>query len=87
MGNLDNKISECIAKLNSAKEATESASAVRYRLEEVIKELERFESLNEDDSDLLLGKIGESIKLFEIEHPRITNILNELMVTLTGMGI
>jgi len=36
---------------------------------------------------VLEGSVTELIEQFEVEHPRITGVLNDLMVTLSGMGI
>lgn len=35
----------------------------------------------------LLQEVREGVEHFEVEHPRITAILNDLMMTLSNMGI
>lgn len=35
----------------------------------------------------LVEEVRDSVEHFEVEHPRITAILNDLMMTLSNMGI
>ena len=58
------------------------------RLSELINEIENSatESKQQEETNLL-ETIGDSISHFETEHPRTTAILNEIMVTLSNMGI
>lgn len=63
-------------------------AASRDRLDALVCELEnqliepgRMGAVPVDES------VKELIEHFEVEHPRITGILNDLMVTLSGMGI
>ena len=44
------------------------------------------EEQNENQSELLAG-LKESVGHFETEHPRATAIINDIMVTLSNMGI
>ncbi len=44
------------------------------------------EEKNKNQSDLLAG-LKESVNHFEAEHPRATAIINDIMVTLSNMGI
>lgn len=37
--------------------------------------------------DTLVKNIQEHIERYESEHPRVTGILNRIMVTLSGLGI
>jgi chromosome segregation ATPase len=52
----------------------------------LIKEIE---NLNEsaEEKNIAIDKIKSSIDHFEAEHPRATAILNDIMVTLSNMGI
>ena len=45
------------------------------------------EPLDEDQKDNVMENIREAISRFETEHPRATAILNDIMVTLSNMGI
>ena len=62
--------------------------AAKVRLEGLVAELE---SQLEEPANAGAAGLDESVKEliehFEVEHPRITGILNDLMVTLSGMGI
>ena len=52
--------------------------------------IEEIEDLNEqsvEDSTFIINKLKQSIESFETEHPRATAILNDIMVTLSNIGI
>jgi predicted nuclease with TOPRIM domain len=58
----------------------------RDKLNELINDLEtRLE--NKEEHEGLMENIREHISNFEAEHPRATAILNDIMVTLSNMGI
>ena len=60
----------------------------RKKLNQIINDLEtRLETRDEDNDDGLVKNIKEAIQHFETEHPRATAILNDIMVTLSNMGI
>ena len=59
----------------------------RARLDSLISEIERQLDADEDDHQSLIEATKSRIEQFEIEHPRITNILNDIMVTLSNLGI
>ena len=60
----------------------------RKKLNQIISDLEtRLETRDEDNDDGLVKDIKEAIQHFETEHPRATAILNDIMVTLSNMGI
>ena len=63
-------------------EATEKLEALISDLE---KKLE--EPANRDHHATLVEHLKEYISQLETEHPRATAILNEIMVTLSNMGI
>jgi len=66
----------------------EDDTAGRERLNKVIEQLEKRLSENEEnDDDTLFEQLQESISHFEAEHPRATAVLNDIMVTLSNMGI
>lgn len=59
----------------------------REKLNRLIGELEaKLENPDEDDEGLM-DNVKDTIKHFEAEHPRATAILNDIMVTLSNMGI
>lgn len=61
----------------------------RRRLSALVDEIEQeLDELDEAaDHDSLLEKVQHQIEAFEVEHPRVTNILNDIMVTLANLGI
>ena len=63
-------------------------TAAKARLDSLIAELESGLTEPEPASAATLNEsVKELIEHFEVEHPRITGVLNDLMVTLSGMGI
>jgi hypothetical protein len=59
----------------------------RERLNNLITDLEVKLARPEDEDEGLMDNLKESIQHFEAEHPRATAILNDIMVTLSNMGI
>lgn len=60
----------------------------RERLDRIINDLEaKLETGDEEENEGLIQDIREAIENFEAEHPRATAILNDIMVTLSNMGI
>ena len=43
--------------------------------------------LADHDNDGLTSELKRRIETFEVEHPRVTAILNDVMVTLSNLGI
>jgi Domain of unknown function (DUF4404) len=63
-------------------------AAAKERLDALVVELERqLDKPEHDGGSGLDDSLQELIEQFEVEHPRITGILNDLMVTLSGLGI
>ena len=62
---------------------------VEARLRGVIAELEgQIEALDSaQESASMVNNLKRHIEQFEVEHPKVTNILNDVMVTLSNMGI
>jgi seryl-tRNA synthetase len=59
----------------------------REKLNRIISDLEAKLEKPDENDDGLVKDIKEAIQHFETEHPRATNILNDIMVTLSNMGI
>lgn len=58
----------------------------RARLESLVTEVEqRIEASDGDDA--LIERLRDAVERFEVEHPRATGILNNIMVTLGNIGI
>lgn len=72
-----------IEKVDSADEKT------RRKLEQLVADIEaELEKAEEDEVHHgLIDDLRETINHFEAEHPRTTAILNDIMVTLSNMGI
>jgi hypothetical protein len=61
----------------------------KEKLEVLLQDIEsglESEDQNKNQSELLAG-LKESVNHFETEHPRATAIINDIMVTLSNMGI
>jgi len=77
------KLRKEIEKLGAEEEAS------REKLEGLLQDIEaslETEEQNKNQSELLAG-LKESVEHFETEHPRATAIINDIMVTLSNMGI
>lgn len=85
----DHSVHEDLARLRSEVERLAAGDhAVRRELDGIIGDIER--QLAEPDADAhhgLLRQLRDAISRFETEHPRATAILNDIMVTLSNMGI
>lgn len=65
-----------------------SSPESQHRLDRLVADLEnRIDNLSEEDHQGMLDSLAEEIRHFETEHPRATAILNDIMVTLSNMGI
>jgi uncharacterized protein YoxC len=61
---------------------------LKERLETLMDDLEERLESSEDENHLhLVEDMQEAISRFEVEHPTLTGIVNQLMVTLSNMGI
>jgi len=77
------KLRNEIANLNADEDAS------KEKLESLLQDIEsalETEEQNKNQSELLAG-LKESVNHFETEHPRATAIINDIMVTLSNMGI
>ncbi len=84
------KLQEDLDKLrveinNIASDDHESREKLNRLINELETKLESPDDKNQDSS--LILNIKETIGHFETEHPRATAILNDIMVTLSNMGI
>ena len=61
----------------------------RERLKHLVSDLEH-QLENPDDKahrDTLIERLHDFIEQFEVKHPRVTGIANDIMVTLSNLGI
>lgn len=81
------KLDEGLRRLRSELEGADETT--RKRMEALVERVER--RLAEGDGKKaqhgLLQELEEEILHFEVEHPRLTAIINEIMVALSSMGI
>ena len=64
--------------------------SVKERLTDLVGNIELSLSAPIDDKELqddLIEEMREAVTHFEVEHPRITGILGEILMTLSNMGI
>ena len=86
----DKKLQEDIQRLRrEVEQAADEATEAKTKLSGIVKDLERH--LEEPDNQALhsdlVSNIREAIENFETQHPRATAILNDIMVTLSNIGI
>jgi DNA gyrase/topoisomerase IV subunit A len=78
---LDASLKRLRSELESADEPT------RERLQALIERVERQLEGGEEQRRGLIKELEEEIMHFEVEHPRLTAIVNDIMVALSNMGI
>lgn len=86
----EKNVSQALAELRSQiDQLAASDSAAREKLESLISDLEDNIHMLEggEHHAHLIGDLREAISEFEVEHPRLTGILNDIMVALSNLGI
>lgn len=85
----EKEVSEALFNLRNEIERLEAANPeLKTRLEGLMDDLEDRLEASEDENRLhLVDDMKEAVAQFEVEHPSLTGILNELMVALGNMGI
>lgn len=69
-------------------QVADSDTEAKARLNALINEIEASIDPEQETGDhKLVQNIKEAVAHFETEHPRTTAILNDIMVTLSNMGI
>jgi len=85
-----NNLRDDIEKLRNEIESLSAEEGTpKEKLEMLLQDIEsglETEEQNKNQSELLAG-LKESVNHFETEHPRATAIINDIMVTLSNMGI
>ncbi len=59
----------------------------REKLESLLENLEQNLHASEDEDVHLMDEMKEAISQFEVEHPRVTGIINDIMIALGNLGI
>ena len=82
-------ISEALFALRQEVERLESNHPeISAKLESLLEKLEHRLDSEDDGKNLhLLKDFKEAVATFEVEHPTATGIINELMLTLSNLGI
>ena len=85
----ERKIQENLEQLRKEiEQIADQQSPARTRLQGLVDEIESsIDSSNEEEDQGLMQNLREAVSHFETEHPRATAILNDIMVTLSNMGI
>ena len=85
----EKEVSEALFNLRSEIERMEEGNPeLKAKLEGLLDDLEDNLEATEDVNHLhLVEDMKEAVSQFEMQHPTLTGILNELMVALGNMGI
>jgi len=69
-------------------QVADSDTQTKARLDALINDIEASIDPDRESGDIkLVENVKEAVAHFETEHPRATAILNDIMVTLSNMGI
>jgi hypothetical protein len=86
----EKNVSQALVELRSQIDQLAASDTVaREKLEGLIRDIEDNIHLLESGEHHvhLIGDLREAISEFEVEHPRLTGILNDIMVALGNLGI
>lgn len=85
----EKEISEALYNLRSEIERLDDGNPdLKSRLEGLLDDLEDNLEASEDANHLhLVEDMKDAISQFEVQHPTLSGIVNELMLTLSNMGI
>ncbi len=63
--------------------------AIKRRMKRLVADLESKLEGSEESAEepQLIDSLRRNIERFEVEHPRLTGVLNQIMVELSNMGI
>ena len=84
----EQKINEALGALREEGERLDNPEA-KERLSNLVDNIEQFADYTGESQEHhdLVEDVKDAITHFEVEHPSITGILNELMMTLSNIGI
>ncbi len=85
----ENKLSQGLERLREELKSEKIDDATRQRLESLASRVENQlkKQRDEETHHNLLQELEEEIMRFEVAHPRLTAIFNDIMVALGNMGI
>ncbi len=86
----EQKIHECLRGLRDELNQLQGDNEqVRERVNGLIAEVEQqlLENEHSQQNPSLMEGINKTIELYKIEHPGVTGILNQIMMSLSNMGV
>lgn len=85
----EKEVSEALFNLrNEIERLGDDNPELKTRLEDLLDDLEDNLEATEDASQLhLVEDMKDAVSQFEVQHPTLTGIVNELMLALGNMGI
>jgi chorismate mutase len=85
----DKQLREDLERLRAEISNLEPDSKTKEKLTRLLEEIEQEidESSLEDVAKSVLEKVEKSVYRFETSHPTVTGILNNIMVTLSNIGV
>lgn len=81
----EQNLREQLQKLAAELESLPAGVPQRESIQALIADIEA--QLDGSPVDSLVDQVETAVSTFELEHPRIAAILNNIMVTLTSMGV
>ena len=85
----ERELRDQLEQLDQAIASSATADADKQRLRQLIDNIEQRldPTVNESDSDSLEDQVEYLVTSFETDHPTISGILKNIMVSLSSMGI
>jgi hypothetical protein len=85
----EKEVSEALFTLRREIEQLDGTNPeLSQRLEGILNELEdRMEATEDNDHLHLVDDMKDALTQFEVEHPRLIGVINDLMVSLSNLGI
>lgn len=80
-------VQEQLARLRSELESSELTSERRNHIEALIADIDAQLATGQVPDETLREQVEGAVSAFELEHPRLAAILNNIMLTLGNMGI
>jgi uncharacterized protein involved in exopolysaccharide biosynthesis len=77
-------LEQLLARLREELAVLEKRGVEAPQLQALVDDIER--QVAADDTTVT-GELKRRVEAFEVEHPRVTAILNDVMVTLSNLGI
>lgn len=83
----ERELREQLRRLSAELEHLPDMSEHRQHLQRLIGDIEGRLGGDPDEGESLLDQVETAVSMFEAEHPRLAAVLNNIMVTLTSMGV